>query len=507
MELNTRLTFLLQVTIGVIIIVVTLWFYWLPLSLSVKQISQSDDYSYGLLLPIVSGYIVYLKWLQIRRGPWQPSWMGLPFLVAGFALNIFGDLVGFLYLPTISFIVIIASLLLLLGGWKILRLFSFPLLLLFLMIPLPSVLMQQLTFKLQIISSALAAWLLQTVGIPCVRHGNVIDLGVRQLQVVDACSGLRYILSLLSLGIIYCYFYQRRLWKATLLIFSLIPNAIIANAIRVAAMALFPALQQEGFWHSFSGWLIFLFAFGFLALINAMLNYWRPDNIGGRTVDIPPETKTPDTRSARPSFTAFLLAALAIVIFFTLGASNLKTAPVPILQSFDFFPLQLGPWQGQRSYLDPAMAKRVGADAYFEANYSSPQNGPVSLWIAYFESQNQKIEGRIHSPLICLTGGGWKIIEDKIVEVAPGFSVKCLLMEQAGVRHVVYYWFLLGGRWISNDFSVRFFMGYDGIIRRRNDGALFRLITPTDQNIEAAKERLTHFTRLLIPMMPKFFRD
>ena len=97
---------------------------------------------------------------------------------------------------------------------------------------------------LQLISSSLATALLQMVGIPAFCQGNVIDLGVRQMQVVEACSGLRYILSLFALGVIFCYFFQRRLWKIILLLIALIPAAIVANAFRVMGMGIFPALQQ-----------------------------------------------------------------------------------------------------------------------------------------------------------------------------------------------------------------------------------------------------------------------
>jgi exosortase len=122
------------------------------------------------------------------------------------------------------------------GGWGLVRLLGFPLFLLILMFPLPGLLTKQLTLPLQLISSRLATTMLQMVGIPAFCQGNVIDLGVRQMQMVEACSGLRYILALFALGVIFCYFFQRRLWKILLLLMVLIPSAIVANAFRVMAM-------------------------------------------------------------------------------------------------------------------------------------------------------------------------------------------------------------------------------------------------------------------------------
>ena len=200
-------------------------------------------------------------------------------MALGFSLYLAGELVTDTYLPYVSFFVVLSGCVFLLGGWRIFRQLAFPLLILILMVPLPVFITQQLTLPLQVISSRLAADFLLAWGIPLVRHGNVIDLGVRQLQVVAACSGLRYILALLALAIIYGYFSQRRPWKAAVLIISIIPAAIVANALRVAGMGLFPA-WQEGFWHGFSGWLIFILCCGWLMLLNRIMDYRQPSPPG-----------------------------------------------------------------------------------------------------------------------------------------------------------------------------------------------------------------------------------
>jgi exosortase len=198
------------------------------------------------------------------------------FVAVGFALYIVGELGADLYVPRVSFVIVITGLLFLMGGWGLVRLLLFPLFLLILMFPLPGLLTKQLTMPLQLISSRLATAMLQMVGIPAFCQGNVIDLGVRQMQMVEACSGLRYILALFALGVIFCYFFQRRLWKILLLLMVLIPSAIVANALRVMAMGIIPALLLPGFWHAFSGWLIFVFCLGILSLINWILNMIQP---------------------------------------------------------------------------------------------------------------------------------------------------------------------------------------------------------------------------------------
>ena len=245
-----------QLVFAAALLILIIWSYWPVLVILIKYIYKDDDYSFGLLIPFVVAYIVYLKWPEIRGRTWQPSWMGLLIMAFGFFLYWIGEVFGSAYIPSFSFVVVLAGLLYVVGGWELLRLLSFPLLLLILMIPSNTWFIKYVSLQLQLVSSTLATGFLRGLGLPVFRHGNVIDLGIRQLQVVAACSGLRYILSLLTLGLIYCYFYQRRFWKAAVLIVSLIPAAIIANALRVAAMALVPSLQEEGFWHDFTGWLI-----------------------------------------------------------------------------------------------------------------------------------------------------------------------------------------------------------------------------------------------------------
>ena len=328
---------ILQIILGMILGILLLWFYWPILSSLAFQLSNDEDYSFGLLLPLVSGYIVYLKWPQLRNQLWQPAWKGLAVMALGFVFYVLGQLIGVFYLLSLSFMVILTGLFLLLGGWHIVRLCAFPLILLVLMVPLPAVIIKNLTFPLQMFSSILAANFLHLIGIPVVRLGNVLDLGIRQLQVVAACSGLRYILSLTALGIIYCYFYQRRVWKVVILILSLVPAAIFANALRVAGMAIFPALQ-EGFWHSFSGWLIFVFCFAFLAGINWILNYLEPPVAAPSSQEgiLPGDTPK---KSPHPAFTPYLLAALGLVLIAGPMARRISEAPpISLLQSFNQIP-------------------------------------------------------------------------------------------------------------------------------------------------------------------------
>lgn len=226
MEAKTKSFPIIPLISAVVLLSVIMWSYWPVLATLIKYIYRNDDYSFGLLIPFVVGYIVYLKWPEIQQKALQPSWLGLLIIAFGFGIYIVGEIFGSSYIPSFSFVVVISGLLFLVGSWELVRSMGFPLLLLILMIPSNTWFIKHVSLQLQLIASTLAAGILSGIGVPVLRQGNVIDLGVRQLQVVAACSGLRYILSLLTLGLIYCYFYQRRFWKAAVLIVSLIPAAI-----------------------------------------------------------------------------------------------------------------------------------------------------------------------------------------------------------------------------------------------------------------------------------------
>jgi exosortase D (VPLPA-CTERM-specific) len=503
MEAKTTSLSWLQLILAATLFLGIIWIYGRLMVGLLVWVARDEDFSYGLLLPVVSAYIIYLKVPELRRRPWRPSWLGLGIMALGFSLYLVGELVTDTYLPYVSFFVVLSGGVFLLGGWSIFRQLAFPILILILMVPLPVFVTQQLTLPLQLISSRLAAEFLLALGIPLVRHGNVIDLGVRQLQVVAACSGLRYLLALLALAIIYGYFFQRRPWKAAVLIISILPTTMVANALRVAGMGLFPVLQ-EGFWHGFSGWLIFIFCFGWLTLLNRIMNYRQPPN---------PVTTAPDrweehesSRDGSISYSPYLIAALLLVsVALPLIHRAAISYPVPLRQTLDNFPLQLGPWQGRRASIDPVMVKATRATAYLNADYTNPGHDSINLWIAYYEDQRGGVT--VHSPFSCLTGGGWTVLDSSTVEVAPGRPVKYLLMEQTGHRLVVYYWYLQRGRWLTSEYLNKFFIGYDRLANHRTDGALVRLITPAPPDIQMARPRLDAFAGLLAPVLPQFIPD
>ena len=483
-----------------------IWFYWPILTKLFNYLINNDDYSYGLLIPVVSCYIIYQKWPQIKQTPWQPSWWGLLILIAGLLLNLIGELAADIFVPRLSFIIALGGISILLGGWRFFRLLLFPLFLLLLMIPLPQLVNQKLTLPLQLISSQLATGLLQLIGIPVFRQGNIMDMGVRQMQIVDACSGLRYILALLALGVIFCYFYQRQPWKIIILLIILIPTTIFANALRVMGMGIYPALL-EGFWHGFSGWLIFIFCFGILAAANYLLNRLSPPEDGKISdADLKTSGKIAMPEKRTGSWGHIFAAALIILIFLPITQRASYAPNYPLREGFENFPMTIDAWKGRHVYIDPDMVAATQSHAHLNAEFSNPEKGLVSLWIAYYESQ-KKAGGFVHSPKGCFVGSGWEIENSKIIDIAEGKPINWMVVNRMGEKLLVYYWFLQRGRWLADETENKFYMAYDGFWRRRTDGALIRLITPIGGNIETAQQRLTLFAQELLPILNTYIPD
>jgi len=185
-------------------------------------------------------------------------------MLGAIGLLLLGSLGAELFTSRLSMLVLAAGVVLFLSGWKMLRAISFPLGFLILMIPIPVLIYNQITFPLQLLASRFATFWLQLVNVPVLREGNLIILPNYTLEVVDACSGIRSLMTLITLAVAYGYLMNDRRWSRLLLALLMIPIAIVSNAIRIMGAGLltyhFGPEMAEGFFHEFSGWVIFVAA-------------------------------------------------------------------------------------------------------------------------------------------------------------------------------------------------------------------------------------------------------
>ena len=236
---------------------------------------HDDNYSHGFLIIPLSAWFAWKS-----RGRWaamvpRPSNAGLAVVLGGLGLLLAGLLGAELFLTRISAVVVLAGVVLFLSGWASLRALAFPIGFLVLMIPIPAILFNQVAFPLQLFASQVGEAALGVLGIPVLREGNVIVLAHATLEVAEACSGIRSLISLLTLGIVYGYFVDPRGGVRVLIALATIPIAILVNGARVAGTGIaahhYGRNAAEGFFHTFSGWLVFLVAFALVFAVAHLL--------------------------------------------------------------------------------------------------------------------------------------------------------------------------------------------------------------------------------------------
>ena len=234
------------------------------------------DFSHGFLIPIVSLYFVYERRKQLSALSRSGSWTGFGLLLLGIVLLLLGNLATEYFTMRFSILVVLGGMVLFLLGKECFGNLLFPIAFLIFMIPIPSVLLDRVTFPMQLFASKVAAKSLYLIGIPVLREGNVILLANTSLEVAEACSGIRSLISLLALSVVFAYFSQNSTWKRILLVLSTFPIAIIANAARVTGTGIlahhYGDKVAQGFFHGFSGWILFVVAFICLFVFGSLLS-------------------------------------------------------------------------------------------------------------------------------------------------------------------------------------------------------------------------------------------
>ena len=233
------------------------------------------DYSHGFLVPLFAMFVLWNNRKSIGDTPVKPSWAGIPMILLGILVVIVGVYGADLFLSRVSFILLMAGLIWTLLGRPMLSELLFPLLLLLLAIPFPTIVFNQITFPLQLLASQLASSILPMLGVPVLLEGNVIELPIMKLEVAEACSGIRSLMSLFSLAVFYGYFLERSTRRRVILALASVPIAIAANAARIVGTGLcvqyWDPVKALGFFHEFSGWVMFVISLFFLYLIHRIM--------------------------------------------------------------------------------------------------------------------------------------------------------------------------------------------------------------------------------------------
>lgn len=462
--------------------------------------NAQPEYSYGILIPVLSAFLIWRERTQLRGLPFTGSWYGLLLIVAGLALRLIGQLSTMPAVVHYALLLVLYGLVLALTGPAVFRRLLMPLFILVFMVPLPPVLSDQLSVQLQLLSSQLGVWVIRTAGISVFLEGNIIDLGTYQLEVAEACSGLRYLFPLMTLAFLIAYAFRGPMWKRAIVFLCSVPITVLMNSLRIGLIGItvdrWGTRMAEGVLHEFEGWVVFIISTVLVLLIAIALS--RKGQ--AQTVARPAGSAAvaPFQTLPRPFVAAAVLVAAGVAAEFTLPE---RPEILPSRTEFVDFPARIGEWSGARETLERIYLDALRLDDYVLMNYRDADGLPLNFYVAYYQSQRNGLS--VHSPRLCLPGGGWKIVkfERSMIPAAdghPAWPVNRVLIEQAGQRELVYYWFRERGRRLTNEYVVRWYLFWDALKLNRTDGALVRLVVPVGKGANEADldAKLTRFALL-----------
>jgi exosortase D (VPLPA-CTERM-specific) len=483
----------------------------------------APDTGFGIVLPFVSLFLIWRQRDQLRGIPITGSWYGLLLVAAGLALRVIGAFSTMSTVVRYGFLLVLYGLVLSLTGPKLFRRLGAPLAILIFMVPLPMYLTGVLTLDLQLISSTIGVWIIRTAGISVFLEGNVIDLGTMQLEVAEACSGLRYLLPLMVLALMVAYLYRGEAWKRVLIFLVSVPITVLMNSIRIGFIGItveyWGKQMAEGVLHDFEGWLVFMFSVAAVLLVAYLLTKVGRRSRWSETFDVAPGPAVAAAAPKAPVTTWTIprsfVVATAIV---TAGAIAGLTMPerqssIPDRKDFLDFPMQVGDWRGHRGVLDRIYLDALDLTDYLLVDYVRVGGSfPINFYSAYYSEQ--KGFNRIHSPRNCIPGGGWEIAQLTQSAVPIGSTGRTLPINRAVIalgdqKELVYYWYQERGRAMTNENVVKWFLFWDSLKRNRTDGALVRIVAPLPRNIPVAEvdAEMQQFAASVVPRLSHYIPD
>lgn len=493
-----------------------------------------ENYSHGLLVPFVIGFIVWLEFENLRLAAQKPQRLAGFSIIAGALLMLLvGTLGAEIFTQRASLVLMLAGIIVYFFGRVVLQKLAVPLLLLALAIPIPLIIFNKIALPLQMWASQAADWAIKLYGIPSIRNGNVIDivpLGETRsvgLEVVEACSGIRSLMTLLTLALILAYFTRdrreggrsrlsdilrsRNFLRAALMMLSVIPIALVSNATRVAATGILTYYYgqdfAEGSWHDISGWLVYLMALLMLAGSNQLTKRILASDASATERA---EIVSRPIRLATSNLAVVVVLAAILVGGFLINAFESRMEIQAVRRPLIELPSKLGKWEqkGDDVSFDAATEDILRASDYIMRDYSSPETR-LNVYIGYYASQ--RTGATHHSPQSCLPGSGWEMRDGELMTMktpaGKSIEVNRYIVTRGNYSEVLIYWYQGRGRSTANEFADKALMIWDSIIRSRSDGAMVRVMAPVeDDELQAVAEALDLAANLadqITPFVPQ----
>lgn len=479
---------------------------------------EREEYSHGYMIPLVAAFLVYQRLNELPGAVQRGAWFGVGALVTGLAGYFLGELSAIYTVIQYAFLLSLLGVVLSCWGWGGIRVTWVAFVYLIFMIPLPNFIYNNLSSELQLWSSEIGVAVIRLFGISVYLEGNVIDLGNYKLQVVEACSGLRYLFPLMSFGFLIAYLYRGPFWQRAVLFLSTIPITVLMNSFRIGVIGVtvdrWGIEMAEGFLHDFEGWVVFMACLAVLLLEIAVFHFatrqhaslWDRIHLDVPKIKVGLADFGLSWKRQRPLLVSFLI--LLVVTPFLVQLDEREELP-PARESFDSFPLFHNGWIGHESSIETEILDTLQLTDYIKADYVLNRGGlPVNFYVAYYSSQRKGTA--IHSPRSCIPGGGWLISDSaqheltQLVHVnGQPLTVNRVVIRKGEVAQLVYYWFDGRGRNVTNEYVAKWYIFWDSMTRSRTDGALVRVVTPVLDRSQMAEadQRLQAFLRDFYPQL------
>ena len=471
---------------------------------------ERPDYSHAYMVPLLLVGIFWTERKKLAAAASRDYKFAYFFLISTIVLFMLGSFGGILALVFASMWALLMAVLGFFYGDKGLKVLWPLALTAIFAIPWPAFIFRTASFQLRLLSSYLSELMLRAISIPVYREGNIIDLGSIQLEVVDACSGLRYLLPSILLAVLAGWLFLKRPLMRTVLVIMSVPVAVFSNAFRIMITGIlcrwFGPEMAEGFFHDFSGWVVYVIS---LVILLALLYILRrlenrkPEKIAPALPekDFHLGENLPDKRS---------LGILLISVVLLIGANTWGSRPGPVLeyQNLAEFPREFGDWRGSPIELDDLTIESLGTTDVFNAMFVNDKTGDnLYFLISYYPEQDSSAAA--HAPASCLLGGGWSIM--KKGELPPesnahDMPLAQMILKKQNAYIVSNFWFQQRGRIISNEFLNKIYLFIDAFKTRRTDGGLVRieLMMRPGMTVEQGQAVVDEFIKLIRPEITRY---
>ncbi len=496
---------------------------------------SDENYSHGLLVPFVIAVIVWKEWDGLKQIEKSASArLGGFIVIIAILMLLAGTLGAELFTQRISMVLMIAGIVVYLFGTRILNLLAVPFALLLLAIPIPQIIFNRIAFPLQIWASQMAVWGIRLFEVPTVRNGNVIDIlprGATQtisLEVVEACSGIRSLMTLVTLALILAYFTRRDdeprfanlstadLSRAIVLMIAAVPIAVLTNAARVTVTGVgtyyYGMRATDSTWHDLSGWIVYVVAFSLLAGTNFVLTRFQPKEAKTQS-----ETSIRETTVSRNPQSIFrnlailpLIVALLVSGIFINWFAGRSEAQIERKQLTELS-TTLGDWRqkGGDIKFDLSIESVLRTTDYTMREYTLPDGRIANLYVGYYASQ--RTGATYHSPQNCLPGAGWVMRDPQYIDITTAdgrtFKANRYIIENGVYREVMIYWYQGRGHIEASEYTDKINTVWDSVTRRRTDGAMIRVMTDVGSDeaaaFAAANDLSARLAERIAPFVPE----